>query len=69
MSENPAQNAPSGPPNIGPRMGGTAANHVGPSGMGTEGGSIGVITAMNVDAESFPVVMRTVNEPDGEFLK
>lgn len=69
MSGNPAQNAPSGPHDLGPRMGGAEADHVGPSGMGSEGGAIGVITAMSINAESFPPVMRTVDEPPNEFLK
>lgn len=44
-------------------------NHVGPSGMGTEGQAIGVITALNVVEESLPPNFRTVQEPDGEWLK
>lgn len=46
-----------------------SANHVGPSGMGTEGQAIGVITALSVAEESAPPNTRTVQEPDGEWLK
>lgn len=46
-----------------------SANHVGPSGMGTEGQAIGVITALSVENESLPPNTRTVQEPDGEWLK
>ena len=43
--------------------------HGGPSGTGTEGGSIGVITALSVVNESLPPNTRTTQEPDGEWLK
>lgn len=41
----------------------------GPSGTGSEGGSIGVITAMSVEQESLPPNTRSGQEPDGEWLK
>jgi hypothetical protein len=40
-----------------------------PNGMGTEGGSQGVITALSIETESLPPNTRTVQEPDGEWLK
>lgn len=46
-----------------------SANHVGPSGMGTEGGAIGVINSVNLMEEFHPPMSRTVDEPSNEFLK
>lgn len=44
-------------------------NHVGPSGTGSEGQAIGVVTSLDVVGESLPPNFRTVQEPDGEWLK
>lgn len=74
---NPNQSVPGGDGNPGHGMGvvpdtasrSNFANHVGPSGTGTEGQAIGVVTALSVEQESLPPNFRTVQEPDGEWLK
>lgn len=69
---NPASVGGAGIPpfNAMPRPAGSNTPDTGyPNGMGSEGGSIGVISAVNLMEEFHPVTERTVDEPALEYLK